>query len=80
MATQTKHTTIEIDGETFEVESTEMLMREILPLVGLNADESYLIELKGEGKQVNHLEPDEQIKIHNKIRFITGDRSPAPVA
>jgi hypothetical protein len=75
-----KHISIEIDGEDFEVEDREMTVAELLGLVGLDPADSYLIELHGEGQQDKHESGDEVIKLHNRQRFVTGDRAPAPVA
>ncbi len=78
---KTKMIEIEIDGETFEVEKGEMTVAELLALVELDADESYLIELHGQSEQGDKYEDaDEPVKLHPKIRFITGDKAPAPVA
>lgn len=72
---------IEIDGEKFTVDDGEMTVTELLELVGLGPAESYLIELKGQSnQQEKHEDPDEVIKLHPNLRFITGDRAPAPVA
>jgi len=75
-----KQISIEIDGEDFEVEEREMTVTELLALVGLDPADSYLIELHGEGKQDKHESGDEMIKLHNRQRFVSGDRAPAPVA
>jgi hypothetical protein len=75
-----KQISIEIDGEDFEVEDREMTVAELLSLVDLNPEDSYLIELHGEGKQDKHENGDEEIKLHNRQRFVSGDRAPAPVA
>lgn len=75
-----KQISIEIDGEDFEVEEREMTVAELLALVDLDPADSYLIELHGEGKQDKHESGDEVIKLHNRQRFVSGDRAPAPVA
>lgn len=75
-----KQISIEIDGEVFEVEEREMTVTELLELVDLDPADSYLIELHGEGKQEKHESGDEVIKLHNRQRFVSGDRAPAPVA
>jgi hypothetical protein len=75
-----KQITIEIDGEDFQVEDREMTVAELLGLVDLDIADAYLIELHGEGRQEKHESGDETIKLHNRERFVTGDRAPAPVA
>jgi len=75
-----KQISIEIDGEDFEVEEHEVTVAELLALVDLDPADSYLIELHGEGKQDKHESGHEIIKLHNKQRFVSGDRAPAPVA
>lgn len=72
---------IQVDGETFEVEDREMTVAELLALVELDPGESYLIELHGQSEQGDkHEDADEVVKLHANLRFITGDRAPAPVA
>jgi sulfur carrier protein ThiS len=75
-----KAITIEIDDEEFTVEERTMTVAELLQLVGLDAEESYLVELHGKGGQKNHEDADEGIKLHRGIRFVTADRAPAEVA
>jgi hypothetical protein len=75
-----KQISIEIDGEGFEVQDREMTVVELLALVDLNISDSYLVELHGQGDQDKHETGEEVIKLHNKQRFVTGDRAPAPVA
>lgn len=72
---------IEIDGELFEIDDREMTVAELLALAELSATESYLIELRGQSnEQVKHENVDEVIRLHPHLRFISGDRAPAPVA
>jgi hypothetical protein len=72
---------IELDGEVFEVDDREMTVEELLALVELDPAEHYLIELRGQSnEQVNHEDAAETIKLHKRMRFITGDRAAAPVA
>jgi hypothetical protein len=75
-----KGITIEIDGETFKAEERTMTVAELLELVGLDADENYLVELHGKGGQENHEDAAEEIKLHQGMRFVTADRAPAEVA
>lgn len=75
-----KRITIEIDGETFKVEERTMTVAELLELVDLDADENYLVELRGKGGQENHEDAAEEIKLHQGMRFVTADRAPAEVA
>jgi sulfur carrier protein ThiS len=75
-----KKITIEIDDEKFEVEDRSMTVTELLALVGLDPEESYLVELHGHGSQKKYEGADEEIKLHNGIRFVSADRAPAEVA
>lgn len=75
-----KPITIEIDDEEFTVDEKTKTLTELLDLVDLEPDESYLIELHGNGNQEPHKDADGEIKLHPGIRFVTGDRGTAPVA
>jgi hypothetical protein len=75
-----KTITIEIDGDPFEVEDREMTLTELLALVDLDPDQSYLIEQKGQGQEVEHLDPNDSIKLHKGSSFLTGDRGPGQFA
>lgn len=70
---------IEIDREPYEVEEREHTVGELLQLSGNDLDTTYLIERRG-ANEVVHDNPSEVLKLHNKMRFVTGDRGPAPVA
>jgi biopolymer transport protein ExbD len=70
---------IEIDGETYPVDGREHTVRELLVLSGSDPDTTYLIELRGD-EEIKHENVDEVLKIHRHMRFVTGDRGPAPVA
>jgi hypothetical protein len=76
-----KSITITIDGDDHVVEKEEMTARALLELAGLDPSTSYLILLHGEGKQESYRDRlDEEIKLHNKMQFVSGDLGPAPVA
>jgi Multiubiquitin len=75
-----KTLTITIDGEEFEVEGRDHSARELLQLAGLDPGTTYLIELRGH-EQIPHRDnPDESIKLHNQMRFVSADIGSAPVA
>jgi hypothetical protein len=75
-----KEITIEIDDERFEVEDRSMTVTELLALVHLDAAESYIVELHGQGGQKKFEGAEEEIKLHEGIRFVSADRAPAEVA
>ncbi|MGB7686628.1 MAG: multiubiquitin domain-containing protein [Solirubrobacterales bacterium] len=76
-----KKITIEVDDEKFEVEERSMTVSELLALIDLDPAESYLVELHGHhGGQKKYEGADEEIKLHNGIRFVSADRAPAEVA
>ncbi len=75
-----KTITILIDGDEYEVEDRETTLAELLGLVDLDPEQSYLIEQHGEGEPKDHLDPNEPIKLHKGISFLTGDRGPGQFA
>ena len=75
-----KKITIEVDDEKFEVEERSMTVSELLGLIDLDPEESYLVELRGKGGQKKYEGAEEEIKLHNGIRFVSADRAPAEVA
>ena len=75
-----KRITIVIDGDEYEVEDREMTVAELLGLVDLDPNQSYLIELKGQGAEEEHTNPNETIKLRKGMTFLTGDRGPGQFA
>ncbi len=75
-----KPITINIDGEDFEVEDREQTPRELLSLAGLDPQTSYLIELRGQQQVSLKDSLDDEMKLHNNMRFISADIGSAPVA
>jgi hypothetical protein len=75
-----KKITIEVDDEKSEVEERSMTVSELLGLIDLDPAESYLVELRGQGGQKKYEGAEEEIKLHNGIRFVSADRAPAEVA
>ena len=76
-----KLVTITIDGEEYEVEKEELTPRELLELAGLDVTTSYLILLHGQGNQDSYKDKlDTPIKVHERMRFVSADLGPAPVA
>lgn len=76
-----KRVTITIDGEEYNVAKEEMTVRELLVLAGLDPEASYLILLHGEGQQHSYRDQlDTSVKVHQRMRFVTADLGPAPVA
>jgi len=75
-----KKIAIEVDDEKFEVEERSMTVSELLGLIDLDPAESYLVELRGQGGQKKYEGAEEEVKLHNGIRFVSADRAPAEVA
>jgi hypothetical protein len=75
-----KTVTITIDGEEFEVEGREHTARELLQLADIDPATTYLIELRGNQQIPYRDKPDEAIRLHNKMRFVSADIGSAPVA
>jgi hypothetical protein len=63
-------TTYFVDNEPQTTAEKELTVREILTKAKLEPSTHYLIELKG-NKQEEHKNLDEEIKIHEKMKFIS---------
>jgi hypothetical protein len=79
MDKKSKMIEIEIDGEELNVEERDYTLRELLELSGNDPETTYLIERHGD-HETDYIELDSIVKLHKHMRFITGDRGPAPVA
>lgn len=75
-----KTVAITIDGEEFDVEGREHTARELLQIAGLDPTTTYLIQLKGDDQISYRDNPDEPIKLHNNMQFVSADTGSAPVA
>jgi hypothetical protein len=75
-----KTITIIIDGDEYEVEDRETTVGDLLRLVGLDPAQTYLILQKGQGQEENLEDAEQPIKLHNKEKFLTGDRGPGQFA
>jgi hypothetical protein len=67
------------DGEPLEIETDSLTMSEILALVGKKPDEWYLVEKIGR-EQKTFRDPDQQITITEKAKFISVFTGPTPVS
>lgn len=67
------------DGEPLEIETDSLTMSEILALVGKKPDEWYLVEKVGR-EQKTFRDPDQQITITEKAKFISVFTGPTPVS
>jgi hypothetical protein len=61
-------TTYFVDNEAQTTAEKELTVREILTKAKLDPNTHYLIELKG-NKQIEHKDPNEEIKIHEGMKF-----------
>ena len=66
-----KTITIEIDGESYEVEEKTMTAAEILEVASLDPASHYLEEVKGRQQISYKGKPDAEIKVHNGSEFLT---------
>jgi hypothetical protein len=72
---------ITIDGSPYTVTSREMTARELLALAGKDAEEFYLVEIKGKKERVSYKDnPDAEIKLHEQSKFITVSTGDTPVS
>ena len=73
--------TIVIDTEDVVAPSHTQTPRELLALVGDTVETDYLVELKGKRDRVSYQElPDEPIRLHKDMKFITVSLGPTPVS
>jgi hypothetical protein len=61
-------TTYFVDNEAQTTAEKELTVKEILTKAKLDPATHYLIELQG-SKQIEHKDPNEEIKIHEKMKF-----------
>jgi hypothetical protein len=69
---------IKIDGEKYELEDRDYTLRELLELSGNDPESTYLIEHGHDETEYRDL--DAVVELRKNMRFVTGDRGPAPVA
>ena len=70
---------IKIDGEKYRVEDRDYTLRELLELSGNDPETTYLIERRGH-EETDYTDLDAVVELQKNMRFVTGDRGPAPVA
>ena len=70
---------VKIDGEKYELEDRDYTLRELLELSGNDPETTYLIEGHGHD-ETEYRDLEAVVKLDKNMRFVTGDRGPAPVA
>jgi uncharacterized glyoxalase superfamily metalloenzyme YdcJ len=71
----------EVDGEKQTTREHKLTPRQIMTNAKIDADTHYLIELRGKKEQHSYKDkPDEPIRMHNNMKFITGSLGPTPVS
>jgi hypothetical protein len=72
---------ITIDGSPYTVDEREMTVRELLALAGKDPVTFYLVQIVGKKERVSYKDkPDEEIKLHEKSKFITVSTGETPVS
>ena len=72
--------TYTVNGENQSTTEKELTPVQIIKNAGLDPESNYLIELKG-NQQISYKDkPNESIKMHNNMKFITNFIGPTPVA
>lgn len=69
-----------VDGEPQQTTDKELTAGQILLAAGRSADEYYLIQLRGSQQESYQNKPNEVIKMHERIKFITVFVGPTPVS
>ena len=68
-----------VDEETVETTDPTLTVRRILELAGLDPLTHYLIEIRG-SNQIPHKEGDEELRVHEKQKFLSVFSGPTPVS
>lgn len=72
--------TYEVNGESESTTEKVLTPVQIIKNAGLDPESNYLIEIKG-NQQISYKDnPNEEIKMHNNMKFITNYTGPTPVA
>ena len=71
----------EVDGEKQTTHEHKLTPRQIMKNAKVDPETHYLIELRGKHEQHSYTDkPDEPIKMHNHMKFITASLGPTPVS
>lgn len=72
---------IVIDGNSVMAPDHSETARELLALIGKKIDDAYLVLIKGKRERESYKDrPDEQIKLHKGMKFVTVSVGPTPVS
>lgn len=69
-----------VDDEKFETEKHKLTPREILTNAGYDASAFYLIQIEGDHDISYKDKLDDEIELHNHMKFITAKLGPTPVS
>jgi hypothetical protein len=72
--------TIFVDELTLTTEDKTLTPNQILELAQLNPQTHYLIQIEGKHQESFEKDPTKILHIHEKMKFISVSREPAPVA
>lgn len=68
-----------VDGEKQETGDPILTVAQILEKAGLDPKTHYLVELQGE-HQIKHLDPNEELHLHEHEKFISVFSGPTPLS
>lgn len=68
-----------VDGERQEITDPILSVAQILERAGLDPKTHYLVELRGE-RQIKHLDPNEELRLHEHEKFISVFNGPTPLS
>ena len=68
-----------VDGEKQETSNPILTVAQILEKAGLDPKTHYLVELQGE-HQIKHLDPNEELRLHEHEKFISVFSGPTPLS
>jgi len=69
-----------VNGTPVETTEAELTVRRILELAGLDPATHYLVEKHGQGKETEHRNLEESIKVHPNQVFLAFFTGPTPVS
>ncbi|MDP2708915.1 MAG: hypothetical protein Q8O93_02590 [bacterium] len=62
--------TFMVNDESYSTEEKQLTARQILEIAGIDPANYYLVQIKG-NQQISYKDtPDEEIKMHNNLKFI----------
>lgn len=68
-----------VDEEKVSTDDPTITVRQILSLAGLDPATHYLIEIRG-SNQIPHKDLDEELRVHEKQKFLSVFSGPTPVS